>query len=118
MELTVEYLDNGIKKILLSGRMDIMGTDKIALRLSTETAVEKANVILDLSQLEFMASVGIGTLFQSYKSLKLRGGNLVILNPQRIVELVLITTKVNTVIPIYADLPSACEFLLQTAPPA
>lgn len=116
MELTVEYLDNGIKKISLRGRMDIDGTDKIALRLSTETSIEKASVVVDLSQLEFMASVGIGVLVKSYKALKLRGGNMALLNPQTPVELVLVHTQVNTLIPIYRDLKKACEHLLQTSP--
>lgn len=116
MELTVEQLDNGIKVVALRGRMDMAGTDQIALRFSAETSTEKANVIVDLTALEFMASVGIGTLVRSYKALKLRGGKMVLLNPQKVVELVLDTTRVNTLIPISYDLKKACEELLKTSP--
>lgn len=116
MELSVEQLDNGIKVVSLRGRMDIAGTDQIALRFSAETSMEKANVVVDLSALEFMASVGIGTLVRSYKALKLRGGKMVLLNPQKVVELVLDTTRVNTLIPICYDLKKACEELLKTLP--
>jgi anti-sigma B factor antagonist len=117
MELSVQQLDNGIKKISLRGKMDIPGTDKIALRLSTETSVEKANVIVDLSGLEFMASVGIGVLVKSYKALRLRGGKMVLLNPQTIVKVVLESTQIHTLIPIYTDLQKACEHLLQPTSP-
>ena len=116
MDLTVERLDNGIKKISLRGRMDIDGTKLIELRLSEETSAEKSIVVVDLSEVEFMASVGIGALVRSYKTLKLRGGRLVLLNPQRVVELVLDRTLVNTLIPIFYDLKTACEHVLQSMP--
>jgi anti-sigma B factor antagonist len=118
MELTVERLDNDIKKISLRGRMDIGGVDQIALRFSSEVSLEKALVIVDLTDLEFMASVGLGTLVRSYKALKLRGGRMVLLNPQKVVELVLESTQVNTLIPICYDLKQACEEVMKAAPQA
>jgi anti-anti-sigma factor len=116
MEIGVERLENGIKKITLRGRMDIEGTNVVDLPLSTETSTEKACIVLDLSELEFMASVGIGVLVRSYKALKLRGGKMVFLNPQRVVELVLERTLVNTLIPICYDMESASRQVLQTTP--
>jgi anti-sigma B factor antagonist len=112
MEIGVDLLENGIKKITLRGRMDIAGTGQIDLRLSAETSVEKASVVVDLSEVDFMASVGIGVLVRSYKALKLRGGKMVLLSPQKIVELVLDRTLVNTLIPVYYDLKTASEHLL------
>ena len=113
MEFAVERLDNGIKKITLRGKMDIDGTNQIDLRLSAETSIERANVVVDLSEVDFMASVGIGVLVRSYKALKLRGGKMVFLNPQKVVEMVLDRTLVNTLIPVYYDLKTACEQVLQ-----
>lgn len=113
MEFAVERLDNGIKKITLRGKMDIDGTNQIDLRLSAETSMERANVVVDLSEVDFMASVGIGVLVRSYKALKLRGGRMVFLNPQKVVELVLERTLVTTLIPVYYDLKTACEQVLQ-----
>ena len=113
MELAVERLDNGIKKITLRGKMDIDGTNQIDLRLSAETSVERAYVVVDLSEVDFMASVGIGVLMRSYKALKLRGGKMAFLSPQKVVELVLDRTLVNTLIPVYYDLKTACEQVLR-----
>jgi len=113
MDIAIERLDSGIKKISLRGRMDIEGTNQIDLRLSAETSVERASVVVDLTEVEFMASVGIGALVRSYKALKLRGGRMVLLNPQKVVELVLDRTLVNTLIPICYDLKTACEQVLQ-----
>jgi anti-anti-sigma factor len=113
LEIAVERLDNGIKRIILRGKMDIDGTNQIDLRLSAETSVERAFVVVDLSGVDFMASVGIGVLVRSYKALKLRGGKMVFLNPQKVVELVLDRTLVNTLIGVYYDLKTACEQVLQ-----
>lgn len=113
MEFAVERLENGIKRILLRGKMDIDGTNQIDLRLSAETSVERAFVVVDLSEVDFMASVGIGVLVRGYKALKLRGGKMVFLNPQKVVEMVLDRTLVNTLIPVYYDLKTACEQVLQ-----
>jgi anti-sigma B factor antagonist len=113
LEFAVERLENGIKKIILRGKMDIDGTNQIDLRLSAETSVERAYVVVDLSEVDFMASVGIGVLVRSYKALKLRGGKMVFLNPQKVVALVLDRTLVNTLIGVYYDLKTACEQVLQ-----
>jgi anti-anti-sigma factor len=113
LEFAVERLENGIKRMVLRGKMDIDGTNQIDLRLSAETSVERAFVVVDLSEVDFMASVGIGVLVRSYKALKLRGGKMVFLNPQKVVEMVLDRTLVNTLIPVYYDLKTACEQVLQ-----
>jgi len=109
MELTVEHLQNGIKKVGLRGKLDIPGTEQIALRLAAETSAEKGFIVVDLSELEFLTSVGMGALIKNFRALRLRGGNMVLLNPQKVVDLILATTRVNNVIPVYYDLKTACE---------
>jgi len=107
MDLTVEHLPDGIKVIKLSGRMDITGTDQISVRLSGETSTEKAFVILDLQEVAFLASVGIGALVRSAKALRLRGGEAVILSTVPMVTLVLEKTRIFEVMSICGDMESA-----------
>jgi len=111
MDMSVEYLSDGLKKINLKGRMDIEGTQAVDLRLSIETSIQKALIIVDLSLVEFMASVGLGVLVRSAKALRLRGGNIVLLSPQPVVALVLEKTRINEVISVYNDLNTASEAL-------
>lgn len=61
-----------------------------------------------------MASVGIGMIVRSAKALRLRGGELVLLNPQPVVKFVLEKTGINTLIPIVHDMPAAREALFRT----
>jgi anti-sigma B factor antagonist len=111
MQLTVMELEDGIKKITLQGRMDIDGTQKIDTRFTVATASESANVIVDLSGVDFISSIGIGVLVRSANALKLRQGKIVVLNPQPSVFKVLEATQINTVIPIVFDMESARALL-------
>lgn len=111
MLLTVTELEDGIKKITLQGRMDIDGTQKIDMRLTAVTASESANVIVDLSGVDFMSSIGIGVLVRSANALKQRQGKIVLLNPQPSVFKVLEATQINTIIPIVYDMESARALL-------
>jgi anti-sigma B factor antagonist len=109
-------MEDGIKKIDLLGRMDIDGTQDIAMKLTAEAAVERTFVILDLSGLDFMASIGIGTLMSVAKSLKLRRGKMVLLNPKPVVALVLERTHIQTAIPICRSFEEARKMLFDPTP--
>jgi anti-anti-sigma factor len=111
MNMSVANLPDGIKKIDLFGRMDILGSQAIQLKLVSEAASEKAFVILDLSNVEFMASIGIGVLVSIATTLKRRDGKLVVLNPQPVVALVLERT-VQSIIPIYDTFEAAKKALI------
>jgi anti-sigma B factor antagonist len=99
-------LDNGITNVLLSGRMDVQGTLAIDKKFSA-IADEKKKVVIDLSQVTFLASLGIRTLIMNCKTLASRGGDMVLLNPQPSVEKVLRTSGVDTVIQIVRDMNAA-----------
>jgi anti-sigma B factor antagonist len=116
LKMHAQNLAEGIRKITLTGSMDIDGTQSIELQLNTQTSVEKAQVILDLAGVDFMASIGIGVIVQCARSARRRGGNLVILAPQPVVSLVLTKTRIDTVVPIAATFDEALR-LLRAAPP-
>jgi anti-anti-sigma factor len=99
-------MDNGITSIQLSGRMDVQGAIAVDKKFSA-IAEEKKKVVIDLSQVSFMASLGIRTLIMSCKTLASKGGDMVLLNPQPNVEKVLRTSGVDTVIQIVRDMNAA-----------
>ncbi len=107
MILTVSILDDGVKLIILKGRMDIAGTQEIDTRLTIATASETANIIIDLSDVEFMASIGIGVMVRAANALLRRKGKMVFLNPQPIVQTALESTQIIQVIPIVRDIETA-----------
>ena len=112
MELQYSELDNGIILIKLSGRLDIIGTGKIETKFTGYCAGGKVRVIVDLSEVDFLASIGIRLLTLTAKSVASRGGKMVILDPISEVQDVLEITGIPAIIPIYSHLESAETILM------
>jgi len=107
MEMTVHDLDSGILEISLSGRMDILGAQQIDLKFTALSSGRKAQILVDLANVSFIASIGIRTLISSAKAQKQRGGSMVLYKPNSQVEEVLRTTGIDAIIPIAHDLDAA-----------
>ena len=112
MELQYSELDNNIRLIKLNGKLDIVGTGKIETQFAGHCSGEKARVLVDLSNVEFLASIGIRLLTLTAKSVISRGGKLVLLNPNPEVHHVLDVTGIPSVIPVYSQFESAETVLL------
>ena len=111
MELTTEQLADGIERINLTGRMDSAGTDQIAMRFTALTATRPARIVVDMAQVPFLSSIGIRLLLSNAKALKQRGGRMVIASPQPMVKEVFEIVGMDSLIPVHADLDSACAAL-------
>ncbi len=109
MEINCEQLDGDIFKINLKGRMDILGNEDIDLKFSGATAAPRKFFIVDLSEVNFIASIGIRTLLLIAKATHNRNGKIVILNPDSQVKKILLMAGIDMVIPIVdtLDLASA-----------
>jgi anti-anti-sigma factor len=118
MTLTITDLDDGIRKIDLTGRLDLEGADAIDLKLTVLTTTEKTFSIVDMTGVDFLASIGIATLVRSAKGARLRAGNLVLLSPQPNVAKVLTTTRIDQFIPVCYSLDEARACVLAPPPSA
>jgi len=107
MRLDTEELDGGIVKVNLAGRLDILGTDAIAVPLAALVATDNRRLILDLSRVEFLASIGVRAILQNARAHHMRGGLMVLLNPSPLIAEVLQTTGVPNVVPVVASLEAA-----------
>ena len=112
MQIDSETLDNGILKVNLSGRLDVLGAQDIDMKFTALTATQKAHVLVDLSEVSFLASLGIRTLLSSAKALSNRGGHMVLYKPQPNVLDVLETSGVSSLIPVFNDLEEAKGVLI------
>jgi len=83
-----------IATVRLSGRLDISGAEVIAMPLAT-LAGAKRGLVIDLSEVTTLASIGIRHLISAAKVVARRGGRLVLLNPNNTVAEILATTGVS-----------------------
>ena len=112
MEMQYSELDNGINLIKLIGKLDIIGTGEIETKFTGYCAGDKVRVVVDLSDVDFLASIGIRLLMLTAKSVATRGGKMALLNPVPEVQNVLEITGIPAIIPIYSQLESAEVVLL------
>ena len=106
MEMHAEKLDGDITRVGLAGRMDYAGATEIDERFM-ELARREKFLLVDLSKVSFLASMGIRTLITAAKALKERGGRMILFSPELMVAKVLKTSGTDMLIPVYYDLPLA-----------
>jgi anti-anti-sigma factor len=102
MPIFIEDLEGNVTKVVLSGRLDIAGAREIELPMAVVAGSRRA-VVVDLSAVEFMASLGLRGIVISAKSIISKRGKIVLLMPRPAVEEVITTTGIDTLIPIYHD---------------
>jgi len=83
MEVLQVMLGNEKRKLVLKGDFDALALNSGDIRKQLESVAELArgDVYIDLSQVGFMDSSGIGALVFLYKRLKSSGLSLEIVNP-------------------------------------
>jgi len=115
MDVTSAELQDGVRKIDLVGRLDVEGAEAINLKLTVLTTTAKILAVVDLVGVEFLASIGIATLVRCAKGARLRGGNMVLLNPKPSVAKVLASSRIDQIIPVCYSLDEALT-LVRGAP--
>jgi anti-anti-sigma factor len=107
MKLQYNELDNGIRLLKLIGALDMNGTYSIEIEFVRQCSGENVRVVVDLSKVNYLSSIGIPMLINTAKSVVNQGGKMALLNPQQNVAEVLEITGIPQIIPIYTDLESA-----------
>ena len=115
MTLDTVEVGDGITRVNLNGRLDIAGAAAIDLRFSALASGERPMLLVDLSQVSFVASVGLRTFFATARTVKLRRGRMVLAGPTELVAKVLEAAAVDSLIPVFPDADAACEALRQPA---
>jgi len=107
MQLQYSELESGIRLIKLDGTLDMNGTYAIEVEFVRHCAGENVRVLVDLSDVDYISSIGIPMLINTAKSVTSYGGKMAVFNPQKAVENILEITGILLVISIYQDLNTA-----------
>ena len=115
MELTTEETPQGIRIIRLNGRMDLRGSQEVDVPFAAHATTSRAFIVVDLSAVDFLASLGLRTLLSGAKGQRGRGGKLVLAGAQPLVGKVLASSGIQTLIPVYPTVEAAIEALAPLA---
>jgi anti-sigma B factor antagonist len=111
MEFSLTTLDNGIRLAKVSGKMDIQGINQVGEKFALQIGSSGESTIVDLSGVNFIASLGMRTLISTARSIAHKGGKMVLLSPQSLVKEALHTAGFDSLVPMYTSLDDAVAAL-------
>jgi anti-anti-sigma factor len=114
MEMNIVEAANAITHVELDGRLDIAGAQKVDPHFSALAESSKA-LVVDLTKVSFLASLGVRTLMLSAKTLIRRGADMAVCGANENVEKVLRSTGFDEIVNLYADFTSAAAALRSRA---
>jgi anti-sigma B factor antagonist len=112
MNMELFDLGNDAVKIALSGRMDALGIDRNETRFTAQCAATSRHVIIDLSEVTFIASLGIRLLISNARVVNRRHYKMILFGAQELVREVLDQTALNDIIPVVENEEQARERLM------
>jgi anti-sigma B factor antagonist len=109
MALRGTYRDAGpVTVVDLSGRITLGDGSALLRKLVRELLDDqRVKILINLSDVDYIDSSGIGELVSGYTSVKNRGGELKLLNLTKKVHDLLQITKLFTVFDVHSDEPTA-----------
>ena len=96
----------GVRRVSLSGRLDAEGLGEIEPDFMA-AATAQPNVVVDLSGVDFLASLGIRMLVAGAQEQEARGGRLVLVGPDDMTRRILRTTGVDQLVPVHDTVEDA-----------
>lgn len=108
-----EEINEQLRIIRLAGRLDMQGVNAVDSKLAFLSASQKHGVIVDLTGVGFIASIGVRLLVSNAKTQHQLGGRLVLLVGEGgTVMKVLTSSGINSLIPMYTDAERARQAAL------
>jgi anti-anti-sigma factor len=101
--MSISFNDSGeVRTIMITGRLDVDGTNSVATQLVELSQAPKKGVVVDLSTLKFLASIGIRALVTCAKDVKARGAKMVlVVDPGSTVMMSIKATGIDQLVPVF-----------------
>ena len=103
----IESAREGVAVLTLKGRLTLGESNLVRERVTKLSAAGQHNIVIDLGNVDYIDSTGLGILVICFTSLKKQGGGLKLVNPnKRNIELLLLT-KLHTVFEVFNEVQDA-----------
>jgi anti-sigma B factor antagonist len=99
MDVTISDFGASASRVVLVGKLDIAGADKIDIPLAA-LACTRRSVVVDMTLVDLIASIGIRHLVVASRAISRGHGKLLLLNPNPMVTDVLVMAGVDQILPI------------------
>lgn len=113
MQIT-DRLENQTRIVVIAGNVDALTAGDVTQYLSGLITAGTKQIILDLSQVDFLSSAGLRAILTALKESRQQGGDLVLSGAQPGVQKVLEVSGFNTILKIFLTVEAAgAEFSSQ-----
>jgi anti-anti-sigma factor len=110
MQIATEELTGGITKVVLDGRLDIAGAAVVDLKMNIIAGSAK-KLLVDMQKVTFLGSMGLRSIVLPARAVHSRGGKVVLFAPGEMVESVLKSSGIDSLLPIRHELTAALAAL-------
>jgi anti-sigma B factor antagonist len=103
VEIEITQLSDDLVKVVFKGRLDTPGVGSVETRFVGAVVPGGRNALVDLSQVEFVGSLGVRMFISVARSLGMKRARLVLMSPQAQVRQVFDHVSLSDLIPICLD---------------
>lgn len=113
MSLTINVLPpgQGSQRVAIGGRLDTHTYEDLDEALAPLLTRQLHSLVLDLSELEYISSAGIRSIFKARKALAAHGGKVLVVNPQPQIQKVFDVVKAVPLNDIFGSTAEADAYL-------
>ena len=104
-----EREEQGWSVLVVNGRLDTKTVEKFSATCATCIDASRANVVLDLSGLEYVSSAGLSSILGAAKRVQSRSGRLAVAGLRGLVKEIFAISGFETVLPTYPDVETAIK---------
>ena len=100
MDIQVLEAGDSLSRVALAGMLDLGGVSEVETKFLAATVARGKPTIVDLKELSFISSLGMGMLLTAVKGLKRKGAKLVLLHPQPNIVMAMKAARLSELLPM------------------
>jgi anti-anti-sigma factor len=112
VDINITQLESNVSQVSLVGKLDPHATRQMGDRIRAETTGHDGPVIVDLSEVTFVTSLGIGLIIDCASGVQKRGDTMVLIPPGGHVDEVFRKTGVYLIVPTAGSVDDALALAL------
>ncbi|MFY9344700.1 MAG: STAS domain-containing protein [Planctomycetota bacterium] len=109
MQFQLIRADDSVTVVALAGRLDVDGVQRLQDQFTFAIVPRGKPTVVDLTGVEFLASLGIGMLVSVARALKAQQAPLVVFGASPMVKKTITSSGVDRVIPVMGTLDEAMK---------
>jgi len=102
MDMHISELRGQVSCVRLSGRLDAAAADELGVRFTAATASQGRPAVVDMAQVDFLASMGLRLLISSARALASRGQKMALFGATDMTLETLQNASIDKIVPVVA----------------